>query len=162
MIIPHLVEEGRDTNTFPPWQLRKKEEKKALRPEDLGADGGGREPENLHKKFQDEINPALEGQTFTLEQMKAYAEWLRLGFQVSFPAGKKEEPHTYLLGTVRSGTGRNVGDQKHDLVNQWIQKQALSFTFEDLQGSWEKFLLGFMTQLKLHIPDGSALDTALH
>ena len=162
MIIPHLVEEGRDTNTFPPWQLRKKEEKKALRPEDLGADGGGREPENLHKKFQDEINPALEGQTFTLEQMKAYAEWLRLGFQVSFPAGKKEEPHTYLLGTVRSGTGRNVGDQKHDLVNQSIQKQALSFTFEDLQGSWEKFLLGFMTQLKLHIPDGSALDTALH
>ena len=68
--------------------------KKALRPEDLGGDGGGREPENLHKKFQDEINPALEGQTFTLEQMKAYAELLRLGFQVSFPAGKKEEPHT--------------------------------------------------------------------
>ena len=117
--------------------------KKALRPEDLGGDGGGREPENLHQKSQDEMNPALEG-------------------QVSFPAGKKEEPHTYLLGTVRSGTGRNVGDQKHDLVNQSIQKQALSFTFEDLQGSWEKFLLGFMTQLKLHIPDGSALDTALH
>jgi hypothetical protein len=68
--------------------------KKALRPEDLGGDGGGREPENLHKKFQDETNPALEGQTFTLEQMKAYAELLRLGFQVSFSAGKKEEPHT--------------------------------------------------------------------
>jgi len=42
------------------------------------------------------------------------------------------------------------------------QKQALSFTFEDLQGSREKFLIGFMTQLELHIPDGSALDTALH
>jgi hypothetical protein len=73
-----------------------------------------------------------------------------------------EELTAYLLGTVRSKTGRNVGDQKNDLVNQWIQKQALSFTFEDLQGSWEKFLLGFMTQLDLHIPDGSALDTALH
>ena len=72
-----------------------------------------------------------------------------------------EELTAYLLGTVRSGTGRNVGDQKHDLVNQWIQKQALSFTFEDLQGSWEKFL-SFMTQLEHHIPDGSALDTALH
>ena len=60
--------------------------KKALRPEDLGDDEGGREPKPLHKKFQDEINPALGGQTFTLEQMKAYAEHSRLVFKVSFPA----------------------------------------------------------------------------
>ena len=68
--------------------------KKALRPEDLGGRGGGRDPENLHKKFQEEANPALEGQTFTLEQMKAYAELTRSGFQVYLPSGKKEELHT--------------------------------------------------------------------
>jgi hypothetical protein len=73
-----------------------------------------------------------------------------------------EELTAYLLGTVRSGTGRDVGDQKHELVNQWIRKQALIFSFEDLQGSWEKFFLGFMTQLEQHIPDGEALDKALH
>jgi hypothetical protein len=67
-----------------------------------------------------------------------------------------EELTSFLLATVRSGTGRDVGDQKHELVNQWIRKQTLIFTFEDLQVSWEKFILGFMSQLEIHIPDGTS------
>jgi hypothetical protein len=55
-----------------------------------------------------------------------------------------------------------VGDQKHELVNQWIRKQSIPFTFEDLQVSWERFILGFMAQMELHIPDANALDKALH
>ena len=74
----------------------------------------------------------------------------------------KEELTSYLLATVRSGTGRDVGDQNHELVNQWIRKQTLTFTFEDLQVSLERFILGFMSQLELHIPDGTELDKAHH
>ena len=73
-----------------------------------------------------------------------------------------EELTSFLLATVRSGTGRDVGDQKHELVNQWIWKQTLTFTFEDLQVSLERFILGFMSQLEIHIPDGNELDKALH
>ena len=71
--------------------------KRALTSDDLGGHGGEKEPENLQKKFQDEINPVREDQTFTLEQMKAYAEAARLGFQISFPAGKKEESQTKVI-----------------------------------------------------------------
>jgi hypothetical protein len=63
---------------------------------------------------------------------------------------------------MRSGTGRDVGDRKHESVNQWIRKQTLTFTFEDLQVSWERFIFGFMSQLELHIPDRTQLDKALH
>jgi hypothetical protein len=41
------------------------------------------------KKIQEEANPALEGRTFAMKQMKAYAKLSRLGFKVSFPAEVK-------------------------------------------------------------------------
>ncbi len=40
------------------------------------------------------MNPAQEGQTFTLKQMEAFAELTKLGFMVTLPKGenKDEEP----------------------------------------------------------------------
>jgi len=43
-----------------------------------------------------------------------------------------EELTSFLLATVSSGTGHDVGDQRHELVNQWLRTQSLSFTFESL------------------------------
>ena len=54
-----------------------------------------------------------------------------------------EELTSFLLATVSSGTGHDVGDQKHELVNQWLKTQSLSFTTEGLQESWENFILGW-------------------
>ena len=61
--------------------------KKSLSKEDLVGPEGGQGSQNLLKRFQEEINPAREGRTFTMEQMEAYAQASRLGFKVSFPTG---------------------------------------------------------------------------
>ncbi len=87
--------------------------------------------------------------------LESLSEWIRLTFEEGqVPESwtwldpktiSIEELTSYLLATMRSGTGRDVGDRKHESVNQWIRKQALTFTLEDLQVSWERFTLGFMS-----------------
>ena len=73
-----------------------------------------------------------------------------------------EELTIFLLATVNSGTGHDVGDQKHELVNQWIKTQTLSFTVEQLQTSWEDFILGWEKTMTLYIPNVHELTPAHH
>jgi len=71
-----------------------------------------------------------------------------------------EELTSFLLATVNSGTGHDVGDQKHELVNQWIKTQTLSFTTGELQTSWEDFILGWEKTINLHTPNVQELTPA--
>ena len=73
-----------------------------------------------------------------------------------------EELTSFLLATVSSGTGHDVGDQKHELVSQWLKPQSLSFTTEGLQESWEKFILGWDKTIALHIPNVQEMSPAHH
>jgi hypothetical protein len=73
-----------------------------------------------------------------------------------------EELTSFLLATVNSGTGHDVGDQKHELVNQWIKTQTLSFTIKGLQISWEDFILGWGKHTTLHVPNMQELTPAHH
>ena len=73
-----------------------------------------------------------------------------------------EELTSFLLSTVSSGTGHDVGDQKHELVNQWIKTQSLTFTMEGLQDSWENFILGWVKIMTMHITNVHELTQAHH
>ena len=73
-----------------------------------------------------------------------------------------EELTSFLLATVSSGTGHDVGDQKHELVNQWLKTQSLSFTTEGLQESWENFILGWDKTMALHITNVQEMSSAHH
>ena len=73
-----------------------------------------------------------------------------------------EELTSFLLATVSSGTGHDVGDQKHELVNQWIKTQSLTFTMEGLQDSWENFILGWDKTMAMHITNVQELTQAHH
>ena len=92
------------------------------------------------------------------EEGKENNNWTWLNHDVI----SSEELTSFLLATVNSGTGHDVGDQKHKLVNQWIKTQTLSFTIEGLQISWEDFILGWEKTMTLHIPNVHELTPAHH
>ena len=50
------------------------------------------------------MNPAQEGQTFTLKQMEAFAELSKLDFMVTFPKGENKdvEPEKVIDGRSKS------------------------------------------------------------
>ena len=52
------------------------------------------------------------------EEGKENYDWTWLSHDVI----SSEELTSFLLATVNSGTGHDVGDQKHELVYQWIMK----------------------------------------
>ena len=90
------------------------------------------------------------------EEGKENNNWTWLNHDVI----SSEELTSFLLATVNSGTGHDVGDQKHELVNQWIKTQTLSFTTGELQTSWEDFILGWEKTITLHTPNVQELTPA--
>ena len=92
------------------------------------------------------------------EEGKENNNWTWLNHDVI----SSEELTSFLLATVNSGTGHDVGDQKHELDNQWIKTQSLTFTMEGLRHSWENFILGWDKTMTLHIPNVHELTQAHH
>ena len=73
-----------------------------------------------------------------------------------------EELTRFLIATASSGTGHEVGDQKHEYLNTWLRKQNLSFTARGLQESWEAFLIHWKRNMDLYYPNQEDLEELHH
>ena len=73
-----------------------------------------------------------------------------------------EELTRFLIATASSGTGHEVGDQKHELLNSWLRKQNLLFTVRGLQDSWETFFIQWNRNMELYYPNQDDLEELHH